>query len=83
MTFRFCKVHGLTYFLPSSQSVLLFTEMSHHIYHPHTEARGQVNLKDYVVYYCSADENDADGKISKSIGHILQCKVCRAIETQK
>lgn len=70
-----CKVHGLTYFLLSPQSILLFTEMSHHIYYPHIEARGKVNLKDYVVQYCSADESDADGKVSKSVYHILQHRV--------
>lgn len=43
----FCKVHGLTCLIPSSQSIFLFTEMSHHIYYPHTEAGGQVNSKDY------------------------------------
>lgn len=48
----FCKILGLTYFIPSLQSILLFTEMSHQIYYPQTEARGQVSLEDYVGLFC-------------------------------
>lgn len=74
----YSKVYDLTYFLPFPHSVpLLFTETSHHIYNPHTEARGQVNLKDLIVEHCSAGENSADGKSSKSLDCILQHKACK------
>lgn len=59
----------LTYSLPSSQSVLLFTEMSHHIYYP-TEAGGQVNLKDCSAYIVLQLKMVLI--ISKSVDHILQ-----------
>jgi len=58
----------------------LFTETSHHIYYPHTEARGHVNLKDLIAEHYSADENSADGKSSKFTDRILQHKACKLEE---
>lgn len=79
----YSKVYDLTYFLPFPHSVLLlFTDTSHHIYYPHTEARGQVNLKDSVVERCSAGENSADGKSSKASDCILQHKACKLEDTK-
>lgn len=58
----------------------MFTETSHHIYYPHTEARGHVNLKDLIAEHYSADENSADGKSSKFTDRILQHKACKLEE---
>lgn len=58
----------------------MFTETSHHIYYPHTKARGHVNLKDLIAEHYSADENSADGKSSKFTDRILQHKACKLEE---